>query len=93
MERLTGKGAQSLNEAYSQVYSSVLTEEVINSTAEQWVSACIEEGIKFEEYTLDEITEAFIADCEQPEVLNEFLGMQGAQNLGANLRQKIWTST
>ena len=89
MERLTGKGAQSLNEAYSQVYSSVLTEEVINSTAEQWVSACIEEGIKFEEYTLDEITEAFIADCDQPEVLNEFLGMQGAQNLGANLRQKF----
>ena len=89
MERLTGKGAQSLNEAYSQVYSSVLTEEVINSTAEQWVSACIEEGIKFEEYTLDEITEAFIADCDQPEVLNEFLGMQGAQNFGANLRQKF----
>ena len=89
MERLTGKGAQSLNEAYSQVYSSVLTEEVINSTAEQWVSACIEEGVKFEEYTLDEITEAFIADCEQPEVLNEFLGMGGAQNLGANLRQKF----
>ena len=89
MERLTAKGAQSLNEAYSQVYSSVLTEEVINSTAEQWVSACIEEGIKFEEYTLDEITEAFIADCDQPEVLNEFLGMPSAQNFGADMRQRF----
>ena len=89
MERLTGKGAQSLNEAYQQVYTSVITEEVINSTAEQWVSACIEEGVKFEEYTLDEITEAFIADCEQPEVLNEFLGMPSAQNFGADMRQRF----
>ena len=89
MERLTGKGAQSLNEAYQQVYTSVITEEIINATAEKWVSACIEEGINFEEYTLDEITEAFIADCEQPEVLNEYFGMQGAQDFGANLRQKF----
>lgn len=89
MERLTGKGAQSLNEAYQQVYTSVITEETINATAEKWVSACIEEGIKFEEYTLDEITEAFISDCEQPEVLNEYFGMDGAQNFGANLRQKF----
>ena len=89
MERLTGKGAQSLNEAYSKVYASVLTEESINNTAEQWVAACIEEGINFEEYTVDEITEAFIADCDQPEILNEYLGMQGAQDFGANLRQKF----
>lgn len=89
MERLNGKQAQSLVEAYQQVYVPVITEEVINATAEQWVAACIEEGINFEEYTLDEITEAFITDCEQPEVLNEFLGMQGAQNFGANLRQKF----
>jgi len=89
MERLTGKGAQSLTEAYSKVYASVLTEEVINNTAEQWVAACIEEDIKFEEYTLDEITEAFIADCEQPEILNEYLGMQGAQDFGANMRQRF----
>ena len=89
MERLTGKGAQSLNEAYSKVYASVLTEESINNTAEQWVAACIEEDIKFEEYTLDEITEAFIADCEQPEILNEYLGMQGAQDFGANMRQRF----
>ena len=89
MDRITGNEVQSMMEAYASVYDTTLTEEVINSTAEQWVAACIEEGINFEEYTLDEITEAFIADCDQPEVLNEFLGMQGAQNLGANLRQKF----
>ena len=89
MDRITGNEVQSMMEAYASVYDSTLTEEVINSTAEQWVAACIEEGINFEEYTLDEITEAFIADCDQPEVLNEFLGMQGAQNFGANLRQKF----
>ena len=89
MDRLTGKDAKLMMEAVAAVYDSTLTEEVINSTADQWVAACIEEGINFEEYTLDEITEAFIADCDQPEVLNEFLGMQGAQNFGANLRQKF----
>ena len=89
MDRITGNEVQSMMEAYASVYDTTLTEEVINSTAEQWVAACIEEGINFEEYTLDEITEAFIADCDQPEVLNEFLGMQGAQNFGANLRQKF----
>ena len=89
MDRITGKDAKLMMEAVAAVYDSTLTEEVINSTAEQWVAACIEEGINFEEYTLDEITEAFIADCDQPEVLNEFLGMQGAQNFGANLRQKF----
>ena len=89
MDRITGKDAKLMMEAVAAVYDSTLTEEVINSTADQWVAACIEEGINFEEYTLDEITEAFIADCDQPEVLNEFLGMQGAQNFGANLRQKF----
>ena len=89
MDRITGKDAKLMMEAVAAVYDTTLTEEVINSTAEQWVAACIEEGINFEEYTLDEITEAFIADCDQPEVLNEFLGMQGAQNFGANLRQKF----
>jgi len=89
MDRLTGKDAKLMMEAVAAVYDTTLTEEVINSTADQWVAACIEEGINFEEYTLDEITEAFIADCDQPEVLNEFLGMQGAQNFGANLRQKF----
>ena len=89
MERINANEVQSMMEAYASVYKPTLTEEVINSTAEQWVAACIEEGINFEEYTLDEITEAFIADCDQPEVLNEFLGMQGAQNFGANLRQKF----
>ena len=89
MDRLTGNDAKLMMEALASVYRPTLTEEVINSTAEQWVAACIEEGINFEEYTLDEITEAFIADCDQPEVLNEFLGMQGAQNFGANLRQKF----
>ena len=89
MDRLTGKDAKLMMEAVASVYTSTLTEEVINSTAEQWVAACIEEGINFEEYTLDEITEAFIADCEQPEVLNEFFGMQGAQNFGADMRQRF----
>ena len=89
MERLNGKQAQSLVEAYQQVYAPILTEEMVNAAAEQWVAGCIEEGINFEEYTLDEITEAFIVDCEQPEVLNEFFGMPGAQNLGADLRQKF----
>ena len=89
MERLTGKQAKSLLEAYQQVYAPVITEEVLNQSAEQWVSACIQEGINFEEYTLDEITEAFIADCEQPEVLSEVLGMPGAQNFGADLRQRF----
>ena len=89
MDRITGNEVRTMMEAYSSVYTSTLTEEVINSTAEQWVAACIEEGINFEEYTLDEITEAFIADCEQPEVLNEFFGMQGAQNFGADMRQRF----
>ena len=89
MDRLTGKDAKLMMEAVASVYTSTLTEEVINSTADQWVAACIEEGINFEEYTLDEITEAFIADCDQPEVLNEFLGMQGAQNFGADMRQRF----
>ena len=89
MERLNGKQAKSLVEAYHQVYAPVITEEALNQSAELWVSTCIEEGINFEEYTLDEITEAFIADCEQPEILNEFLGMSGAQNVGADLRQRF----
>ena len=89
MDRITGKDAKLMMEALASVYDSTLTEEVINSTADQWVAACIEEGINFEEYTLDEITEAFIADCDQPEVLNEFLGMQGAQNFGASMRQRF----
>ena len=89
MDRITGNEVQSMMEAYASVYRPTLTEEVINSTADQWVAACIEEGINFEEYTLDEITEAFIADCEQPEVLNEFFGMQGAQNFGADMRQRF----
>tara|TARA_R100000406_G_scaffold42087_1_gene28114 strand:- start:28 stop:1317 length:1290 start_codon:yes stop_codon:yes gene_type:complete len=89
MDRITGNEVQSMMEAYASVYRPTLTEEVINSTAEQWVAACIEEGINFEEYTLDEITEAFIADCDQPEVLNEFFGMQGAQNFGADMRQRF----
>ena len=89
MDRLTGKDAKLMMEAVASVYTSTLTEEVINSTADQWVAACIEEGINFEEYTLDEITEAFIADCDQPEVLNEFLGMSGAQNFGADMRQRF----
>ena len=89
MERLNGKQAKSLVEAYHQVYAPVITEEVLNQSAELWVSTCIQEGINFEEYTLDEITEAFIADCEQPEILNEFLGMSGAQNVGADLRQRF----
>lgn len=89
MERLSGKQTKSLLEAYQQVYTPVITEEVLNQSAEQWVSACIQEGVNFEEYTLDEITEAFIADCEQPEVLSEVLGMPGAQNVGADLRQRF----
>ena len=89
MERLNGKQAKSLVEAYQQVYAPVITEEVLNQTAEQWVAACIQEGVNFEEYTLDEITEAFIADCDQPEVLSEVLGMPGAQNFGADLRQRF----
>jgi len=89
MERLNGKQTKSLLEAYQQVYAPVITEEVLNQSAEQWVSACIQEGINFEEYTLDEITEAFIADCEQPEVLSEVLGAPNAQNVGADLRQRF----
>jgi len=89
MERLTGKQAKSLLEAYQQVYTPVITEEVLDQSAGYWVAACIDEGINFEDYTLDEITEAFITDTGETQVINEFLGMPGAQNFGADLRQKF----
>jgi hypothetical protein len=76
-----------LMEAYSQVHGP----NVVDIAAEIWVSACIAEGIEFSQYTLDEITEGFIADMSSEDLseslLSEILGMPGAQNLGANLRQ------
>ena len=89
MERLNGKQTKSLLEAYQQVYTPVITEEVLDQSAGYWVAACIDEGIDFEEYTLDEITEAFITDTGETQVINEFLGMPGAQNVGADLRQRF----
>jgi len=76
-----------LMEAYSQVHGP----NVVDIAAEIWVSACIAEGIEFSQYTLDEITEGFIADMSSEDLseslLSEILGMPGAQNIGASLRQ------
>jgi hypothetical protein len=76
-----------LMEAYSQVHGP----NVVDIAAEVWVSACIAEGIDFSQYTLDEITEGFIVDMSSEDLseslLSEILGMPGAQNLGASLRQ------
>jgi len=76
-----------LMEAYSQVHGP----NVVDIAAEIWVSACIAEGIDFSQYTLDELTEGFIADMSSEDLseslLSEILGMPGAQNLGASLRQ------
>jgi len=76
-----------LMEAYSQVH----TPDPVYIAAELWVSACIEEGVDFSQYTLDEITEGFIIDMNSEDLseslLSEVLGMPGAQNLGAGLRQ------
>ena len=52
---------QGLMEAYSQVYSpQVISEESIQQVADMWVEACMEIGVNFSDYTLDELTEAFI---------------------------------
>ena len=51
-------------EAYSQVY----TPDVVDIAAEIWVFACIEEGIDFSQYTLDEITEGFIIDMSSEDL-------------------------
>jgi len=89
MSRLTGADAYGLMEAYSQVY----TPDSVYIAAELWVSACIEEGVDFSQYTLDEITEGFIIDMNSEDLseslLSEILGMPGAQNLGANVRQQF----
>jgi hypothetical protein len=81
-------------EAYSQVHQpQIITEESIQQVADMWVEACIEIGVNFSDYTLDELTEAFILDISSEElsesVLNEILGMPGAQNFGAGLRQQF----
>jgi len=89
---MEGNQIRGLMEAYSEVYQpSIITEEVVQEAADMWVEACIAYGIDFSEYTLDELTEAFIVDMSSEElsesVLNEILGMPSAQNLGASLRQ------
>ena len=76
-----------LMEAYSQVHRP----DVVDIAAEIWVSTCIAEGVDFSQYTLDELTEGFIVDMSSEDLseslLSEILGMDGAQNFGASLRQ------
>jgi hypothetical protein len=89
MSRLTGKDALGLFEAYNAVYNPdirlELEEELIlQENAELWVSECIGGGVDFSEYTLDELTEAFLVDCGY---LAEDAAGRTGQNFGAGARQ------
>jgi hypothetical protein len=86
MSRLTGTDAKNLMEAYSEVYASQeeLTEEQIWESAEIWVYECIENGVDFSEYTLDELTEAFLIDYGY---LSEDSAGRAGRDFGAGARQ------
>ena len=79
MSRLTGSDALGLYEAYQAVYNpQELTEEQVWEEVETWVNDLIEEGYDLSDYTWEEMYEGY---------LEEILGMPGAQNAGAALRQ------
>ena len=81
MSRLTGTDALGLMEAYNEVYASQeLTEEQVWEEVESWVNSLVEEGYDLSDYTWDDLYEGY---------LTEILGMPGAQNFGANLRQQF----
>ena len=68
-----------LKEAYAEVYApQELTEEQVWEEVEYWVNDLIEEGYDLSDYTWEEMYESY---------LEEILGMPGAQNAGAALRQ------
>ena len=68
-----------LKEAYAEVYApQELTEEQVWEEVETWVNDLIEEGYDLSDYTWEEMYEGY---------LEEILGMPGAQNAGAALRQ------
>ncbi len=79
MSRLTGKEVYSLMEAYQQVYAPrELTEEQVWEGVENWVHSLLEEGYDLSDYTWEEMYEGYIT---------EILGMPGAQNAGAKVRE------
>jgi hypothetical protein len=79
MSRLTGKEVYSLMEAYQQVYAPrELTEEQVWEGVENWVNSLLEEGYDLSDYTWEEMYEGYIT---------EILGMPGAQNAGAKVRE------
>ena len=68
-----------LKEAYAEVYApQELTEEQVWEEVEYWVNSLLEEGYDLSDYTWEEMYEGY---------LEEILGMSGAQNAGAALRQ------
>ena len=81
MSRLTGADTYGLMEAYQAVYApQELAEEQVWEEVENWVNDLIEEGYDLSDYTWEEMYEGYIT---------EILGMPGAQNAGANLRQQF----
>ena len=63
MERLTGKQAQTLAEAYAAVYTSQeLTEEQVWEEVETWVNSLLEEGYDLSEYTWEEMYESYLEE-------------------------------
>ena len=66
MERLTGKQAQSLAEAYAAVYTSQeLTEEQVWEEVETWVNSLLEEGYDLSDYTWEEMYEEYMSEMGQ----------------------------
>jgi hypothetical protein len=64
MERLTGKQAQTLVEAYAAVYTpQELTEEQVWEGVEEWVNALLEEGYDLSDYTWEEMYEAYLSEA------------------------------
>ena len=85
MSRLTGADAYGLMEAYQAVYApQELTEQQVWESAEIWVYECIENGVDFSEYTLDELTEAFLIDYGY---LSEDSAGRAGRDFGAGARQ------
>ena len=63
MERITGKQAQTLVEAYAAVYTpQELTEEQVWEGVEEWVNALLEEGYDLSDYTWEEMFESYIEE-------------------------------
>jgi hypothetical protein len=61
MERITGKQAQTLVEAYAAVYTpQELTEEQVWEGVEEWVNALLEEGYDLSDYTWEEMYEDYL---------------------------------